>query len=990
MKQKKMTPNYEQLMSQRVTRILLVCSSYDQFTMEEDGRIDKQIKSEYSELSLSQPPRFTRIDNGQEALDLLASSQEFDLVITMFNIGEMSPFEFAKRMKEKYSEIPLVLLTSFSHEITRRLSNEDTSCIDFVFAWQGNADLILAIIKMIEDQRNAPFDMLEFGVQGILLVEDSVRFYSAYLPDLYKIVLTQTNISTQEVLNEEQRKSRKRARPKILFARSYNEAIEIFDKYRRNLLGVISDVSFAINRGDEELCEKAGLELSKYISSADSRMPILLQSSDTKFREEAKRAAVNFIHKNSKTLFNELEQFINEKLAFGEFKFINPETNKLYAVANDLAGLQNAIETLPDDLLLHYSSRNIYSKWLYARGLGSLAKEIREVFIDNFSSIEELRTFLVQVIQEYRRAMGQGVIAEFNPLTYNKFITFARCGNGSLGGKARGLAFVSSLIESNNLYNKWDNIRVTIPRTMVVSTGYFDEFMQVNGLQDLVENIHDLGDNEILSEFVGSRLPDKLLDELKIFLSEVDRPLAVRSSSKLEDSHYQPFAGIYSTYMMPRSNNLDREVRIISKAIKSVYASVFFKASQSYIESTSNVVGEESMGVVIQEMCGSEQNGLYFPTFSGVARSLNYYPIGDEKAEDGICDLAMGLGKAVVEGGARISFSPAYPRHALQLSTMESMLRDTQRHFYAMNCSPTAFRTSVDDSINLEKIEVNKAREFRNLKYVASTWDMANNRVSDNYLNPKGRPLVTFAQILKYDTIPLAEIISTLLEIGQRAMKSPVEIEFAVNMDVEYGKPAIFNFLQIRPMTTTYRGNSLNWDSVDSSDSLIYSTKALGVGEVEGVRHIVYVKSENFDAARTQEIADEIEKINEEMGEKGLGYVLVGPGRWGSSDNWLGIPVKWGQINNSSVIVECGLENFQVDPSQGTHFFQNLTSLGVGYLTINPFKGDGVFDNSYLDGMEAVRESEMLRVVEFESPLYIFIDGKNSKAIIREVRSRTF
>lgn len=970
-------------MSQKVTRILLVCSAYDQFTIEEDGRIDMQIKTEYSELSLSQPPRFTRIDNGEEALELLASSEKFDIVITMFNIGEMSPFEFAKRMKQSYADIPLVLLTSFSHEITRRLRDEETSAIDYVFAWQGNADLILAVIKMIEDKRNAPNDMLEFGVQGILLVEDSVRFYSAYLPNLYKIVLTQTNISTQEVLNESQRKMRKRARPKVLLARSYEEALELFERYQHNLLGVISDISFARNQGDQELCERAGLELSTYITSRNSRLPILLQSSDLKFREEAKVVGADFICKNSKTLFLELAQFINEKLAFGAFKFIDPKTQKVYAVANDLAGLQNAVETLPDDLLLYYSSRNIYSKWMYARGMWSLADEIREVFVDSFSSNEELRSFLVQVITEYRRTIGQGVIAEFHPSTYNKYITFARCGSGSLGGKARGLAFLSSLIESNNLYNKWEKVRISIPRTLAISTGYFDEFMQINGIQDIVNNINDFSDSEILSEFVGSVLPEKLMEELKVFLSEVSRPLAVRSSSKLEDSHYQPFAGVYSTYMVPRSSNLDREVRLISRAIKSVYASVFFAASRSYIESTSNVVGEESMGVVIQEICGGEQNGLYYPTFSGVARSLNFYPIGDELPEDGICDLAMGLGKGVVEGGARITFSPAYPRHSLQLSSVESMLKDTQRSFYAMNCSLSAFKTNVDDGGNLEKIVVNKFRESRNLKYVASTWDMQNSRVMDNYLNQKGRPLITFAQILKYDTIPLAEILKRLLDIGQRAMKSPIEIEFAVDMDVPYGKPSVFKLLQIRPMVSNSRAERLDWSEVDVSGSILYSEKALGVGEITGVRHLVYVKMKSFDASRTEEIAQEVTEINRRMREMGEGYVLVGSGRWGSSDSWLGVPVKWGDIDNSRLIVECGLENFRVDPSQGTHFFQNLTSFGVGYMTVNPFMGDGIFDIERLDGMEAVIESELVRVVEIESPLYIFVDGSNGRGIVR-------
>ncbi len=989
--------NFRLLMQRRVTRILMVCSSYDYFTIEEDGRIEQQVRSEYSELSLSEPPRFVRVGTGTEALELLqdTKTKEFDLVITMLNIGEMSAFEFAKIFKERHESTPLVLLTSFSHEITRLLSIENTSCIDYVFSWQGNAELIFAIIKMIEDSSNAEQDMLEQGVQGILLVEDNVRFYSAYLPDLYKILLRQTLDSSTEALNGSQRKLRKRARPKILFARTYDEAMKIYDKYSNNLLGVISDVSFPRSASHQGVERGAGLELCSHIKKHDFRIPIVLQSSEEAMKAEAQQMGVGFIYKHSGTLFDELKNFIYEDMAFGTFLFANPHTGEVLATASDLATLQHALETLPDEILLHYSARNSYSKWLHARGLFALAKEIREIFVDDFSGVDELRAFLVGVIKSYRRAMGQGVIAEFSPDTYNGFVTFARCGSGSLGGKARGLAFVGSIIEKHNLYNAWEGVQVTIPRTLAICTDYFEEFMSHNGLHYILAEAHTMDDNDILNEFIGSRLPERLIAELRIFLSEVHRPLAVRSSSKLEDSHYQPFAGIYSTYMVPRTENIDSELRLITKAIKSVYASVFFTASRAYIQSTNNVVGEESMGVVIQEICGTEDvlerggntHKVFFPTLSGVGRSLNFYPIGDEKASEGVCDIALGLGKAVVEGGARLRFSPAHPKHTLQLSTMETTLRDTQRYFYALDLNPTAFKSSTDDAVNLLRVEMSEAKRMKNLRYVASNWDMANNRIADSY-NPYAkaplRPLVTFASILKYNTFPLAEIIQKLLELCQAEIKSPVEIEFAVNMDVPSGQKAVFNFLQIRPMTSNLRGNTLNWDEVDTSDALLYSKNALGVGEVEGVNTIAYVRSKNFDAARTPQIAEEIEKINETMGSQGRNYVLVGPGRWGSSDSWLGIPVKWSQISHSAVIVEHALENFKVDPSQGTHFFQNLTSLGVGHLTIDPSIGYGYFDEERLDGMEAEYESEMLRVVTLPRDLYIFVDGRQSKAIIRE------
>lgn len=967
-------------MSRRITRILLVCSSYDQFTLEEDGRIEAQIHTEYSELSLSNPPKFTRVENAQTALEMLSAGTEFDLIISMFNIGGMSPFELSKQIKTDYPEIPFVLLTSFSHEISRRLESEDVSCIDYVFGWQGNAELLLAIIKMLEDGLNAEQDMLEYGVQGILLVEDSVRFYSAYLPDLYKIVLTQTNATVLEALNNAQRTLRKRARPKVLFARTYDEALSLYNKYGRRLLGVISDVSFA-KEHKLEIDILAGVELCTLIRKRDSRMPMLLQSSDVTMASYAEQIGADFIDKNSKTLFEQIDRFIRGRLAFGDFNFIDPRSGAVVATASDLGSLQEALERgLDDHVLLYYSRQNMFSKWLYSRGLFAIANEIRGVFVENFDNVDQLRDFLSGVIKNYRRTMGQGVIAEFDKRTYNKYITFARSGNGSLGGKARGLAFVGNMLEEYKLYDAWPDVRITIPRTLALTTEHFERFILENGLQYVT--IEQMEDSEILNEFVGARLPENLIEDLRVFLHNVRRPLAVRSSSKLEDSHYQPFAGIYATYMVPRCDNEDRNLRMVTKAVKSVYASVFFASSRSYINATSNVLSEERMGVVIQELCGSEEDGLFFPTISGVARSLNFYPIGDEKPQDGICNIAFGLGKAVVEGGATLRFSPAYPRHVLQLSSPELTLRDTQRYFYALDLDPAQSKTSTDDAINLVKMEVNKAASLRNMRHAASTWDAQNQRVSDSPLE-KGRKLITFAAVLKYDTFPLAEIVRKLLEIGEKELQSPVEIEFAVNMDVPSGSPRIFNFLQIRPIVQSARGGSLDWSTIDTRGAILSAQRALGLGPIEGVSDIVYVPSNRFDSSQSEHMAQEVGLINERFKDEGRGYVLIGPGRWGSSDPWLGIPVKWNQISQSKVIAECGLENFRVDPSQGTHFFQNLTSFGVGYVTLNPFQGDGAFDTELLDSMDAYFETENFRVVRFTHPLYIFVDGKNNRAIIR-------
>lgn len=972
--------NFSGLMPYRITSVLLVCSSYDQFTLEEDGLIEAQIHREYAELSLSAPPRFTRASGAKQAIKLL-KNKSFDVIISMFNIGDVSPFEFARKVKFAKYNMPFVLLTSFSHEITRRLESEDLSGIDYVFGWQGNAELLLAIIKMLEDKHNAKNDMDKYGVQAILLVEDSIRFYSAYLPDLYKIVLQQTDATASEALNEHQRALRKRARPKILFARNFEQAKTLYERHKDNLLGVISDIAFPRKRIGGKIEPCAGIELCSFIRKCDTKIPLLIQSSDTIMRGQAKELDADFIDKNSKTLFSELSAFIHQKLAFGKLKFIDPVSGVVLASAGDLRGMQAVIETLPDSVLLHYSRQNMYSKWLYARGLFAIAGHIRPIFVENFKDVSELRHYLCGVIKDYRRAMGQGVIAEFNPETYNEYITFARSGSGSLGGKARGLAFVGDLIEQYNLYDRFDGVRLTIPRTLALTTEYFEEFMSDNALEYVVAD--NMDDTEILSEFVGARLPARLLEHLRVFLRNVHRPLAVRSSSNLEDSHYQPFAGVYSTYMVPRTDNEDRQLRLVSKAIKSVYASVFFAASRSYIASTGNTLSEESMGVVIQEICGTEQDGYYFPTFSGVARSLNFYPIGDETAAQGVCNIALGLGKSVVEGGKTIRFSPAHPRHALQLSSVEMMRKDTQKSFYALNLDPSRMRTSVDDSANLQKIELGDASSFRNLKYVCSTWDMDNERVVDSFYE-KGFKLVTFSSILKYDTFPLADIIKELLEIGEREMLSPVEIEFAVNMDVEPGLRSVFNFLQIRPIAIASRSQSLDWGQVDTAGALLYSRQALGVGRIEDICDLLYVKLDTFDASKNEAIAVEIGQINETMAAQNRNYAVVGPGRWGSSDPWLGIPVKWAQISQSRFIAECGLENYRIDPSQGTHFFQNLTSFGVGYVTLNPFCGDGSFDLTALDAMPAEYESEHLRLVRFAAPLYIFVDGKNSRAIIRQ------
>ncbi|MBQ4279134.1 MAG: phosphoenolpyruvate synthase [Rikenellaceae bacterium] len=974
--------DYHSLMQRRIRKILLICSSYDAYILEEDGRIESQINKEYIDLNLSNPPSFSRVASTTEALARLETESDFDVVISMYNVGELDVFSFSKQLKAHHPHIPLVLLTNLSREIYRRIDSEDHSAIDYIFSWHGNADLIIAIIKTIEDRMNADNDILEVGVQSILLVEDSIKYYSTYLPAVYKLVLQQSNEFLKEALNEQQQTLRKRARPKILLATNYTEAVELYEKYKKHMLGVISDVGFVIHKNDRSEDEKfdAGIDLCKLIKKDDPHMPFLLQSSQESMRATAEELGVGFIVKYSKTLLLELGEYISREFAFGDFVFTDPETGEEIGRAKDLKELQQLVQEIPDRVLLYYTSRNRLSKWMYSRGLFSLATMFKAMNSSNMPSIDDTRSFIVQHINDYRILLGQGVVARFDPETYSEYIWFARMGEGSLGGKARGLAFINSMLQKYNFYDKYPGVRVLLPRTVVVTTDYFDEFIRENGLQYVVNS--DISDEELLSEFVSSRLPEKLVGELRTYIKYAKGPLAIRSSSKLEDSHYQPFAGIYSTYMIPLTDNTDQMLRLLGKAIKSVYASVYFAASRAYITATANVLSEEKMAVVIQEVCGTEDSGYFFPTLSGVARSINCYPIGDERPEDGVVNLAFGLGKLVVEGGQTLRFSPAYPQRVLQLSTPELALRDTQREMYALNLRPEEFKTSLDDAVNLQRFEIGKAAHFRNMRHVASTWDMENQAISDSSYT-EGRKIVTFAHILKYDTFPLAEIVRDLLAMGEEEMRCPVELEFAANLDVAPGADKVFNFLQIRPIIDERGNSSLDWETVDRTDALIYAENALGIGAVEGVSDIVYVRTAGFDTARTPEIARELELLNRRMRDEKRGYVLVGPGRWGSSDPWLGVPVKWPHISEAKVIVECGLEDFRVDPSQGTHFFQNLTSFGVGYVTINPFLGDGLFREELLEAMPAVDESDLIRHVRFEQPLYVFVDGRNNKAIVK-------
>ncbi len=975
------TQNRFVFMKYRIHKILLVCCSYDGYILEEDGRIEAQINREYLDLHISNPPSFTRVSSTGEALELLEHDRSFDFILTMYNVGEPDVFTFAKTVKERFAQIPVALLTSFSKDIYRRIEEQDRSGLDYIFSWHGNTELIIAIIKLIEDKMNAEEDILHGGVQAILLVEDSIRFYSTYLPELYKLLLLQNTEFLKDAFNEQQQVLRKRARPKILLATCYDEATELYDRYKNNLLGVISDVGFVLHRHDPPTAEKldAGIDLCRRIHEDNPLMPVLLQSSQTRFAAAARELGVGFIAKNSKTLLLQLHEYITSEFAFGDFVFRDLTTGAEIGRAKDLAQMQELIATVPDELFEYHTSQNHLSKWLYSRGLFPLAAAIRRYDKSHFATVAEHRSALVAAIRDYRTLLGQGVVARFDAETYSDAVAFARIGEGSLGGKARGLAFMNSMLIKYRQYDKYDGARIMIPRSVVIATEFFDEFIAENGLQYVIEQ--ELPDEEVLSEFVASNMPHRLQEALRAYIRTIRKPLAVRSSSKLEDSHYQPFAGIYSTYMIHYVANEDQMLRLLLKAVKSVYASVYFAASRAYIASSQNVLSEEKMAVIVQEVCGTEQDGLFLPTFSGVARSINCYPLGDERPEDGVCNVAMGLGKIVVDGGRTLRFSPRYPHKVLQTSTPELVLRETQNEVLALDLRPEEFRISIDDAVNLKRLNIATIAGLRNARHVTSVWDRDNERISDSPFD-KGRRIITFNNILKYNTFPLASIVSDLLRMGSEEMRCPVEVEFAANMDVTQGERPVFNLLQIRPIIDNQDNRPVDWKTIDRSQAMIYSENALGIGQMNDIADIVYVKPDAFDSLATERIAEELLVLNARMRDEERSYILVGPGRWGSSDPYLGVPVKWTHISEVKVIVECGIPQFEVEPSQGTHFFQNVTSLGVGYLTIAPFRNDGVFRIKELDALPAAYEGTYLRQVRFAEPLWVCVDGRSSKGMV--------
>ena len=991
--------SFVNLMMRRIYNVLIVANPYDAFMLEDDGRIEEKIYNEYMELGLRYPPTFTQVSTTEEAAAVLRSTV-IDLVICMPGNADNDAFDVARDIKGKFPNIHCVVLTPFSHGITKRMQNEDLSIFDYVFCWLGNTNLILSIIKLIEDKMNLEHDIQEAGVQMILLVEDSIRFYSSILPNLYNYILEQSKNFSQEALNRHAATMRMRGRPKVVLARTYEEAQKLYDKYSDNTLGVISDARFPLKSaakafGNEvmpeekpkhrtdtfgrEKCPDAGLQLFRYIRKNDPFVPLIIESSESENRAKAEAEGFRFVDKNSKKMSVDLRRLMEEHMGFGDFIFRDPKTHEEIMRIHSLKELQDNIFNIPNDSMLYHISRNHMSRWLCARAIFPVSAFLKHVTWEKLQDVDAHRQIIFDAIVQYRHMKNIGVVAVFDRMKFDKYAHFARIGEGSLGGKGRGLAFLDNVIKRHPEFNQFENATVQIPKTVVLCTDIFDEFMMSNNLYPIA--LSDASDDEILKHFLHAQLPDSLIADFFTFFEATRSPIAIRSSSLLEDAHYQPFAGIYSTYMIPYLEDKYQMLQMLACAIKGVYASVFYRDSKAYMTATSNVIDQEKMAVILQQVVGKDYGTRFYPTMSGVLRSLNYYPIGDEEAEEGIASLALGLGKYIVDGGQTLRVCPYHPNQVLQTSETELALRDTQTQFYALDMKHVGNDFKVDDGFNILKLRVKDAVEDQRLTYIASTFDPYDQVINDGVYE-NGRKLITFSSVLQHGVVPLPEILQMSMKYGAGAMRRPVEIEFACNINND--RTCEFYLLQIRPIVDAKEMLDEDVKAIPDSDCLLRSHNSLGHGISEDVVDVVYVKyDDHFSAMNNFYVADDIERINRKFLADGKNYVLIGPGRWGSSDHYLGVPVKWPHISAARVIVEVALKNYNIDPSQGTHFFQNLTSFGVGYFTVDTNTGEGGFVNKeILDAMPAVEETQYVRHVRFEHPMRILMDGKKQEGAV--------
>jgi len=966
--------DFKDLMTFRINKILLVSSLYDYYTLVEDGQLTEAIFNEYTELNLHYAPHITRVNSGEAALRKL-ESEDFDLVISMLRLGDMDLASFCGNLKRQHPDLPVVLLSFQSAEFDLYMKTADLSTFDSIFVWSGDRKLFLAIIKLLEDIRNAPVDCLDFGVRTIMLVEDSPWFYSSYLPLIYAELIWQVQALIEEGKNFADKLLRQRARPKIIMANSYDEAMTLYRKYGKTLLGIISDMRFEC---EGEMDELAGLKFSRTVRKEQPELPILIQSSNTELRLQIEQEGISFADKNSRMLLQSLSDFMKENFGFGDFVFRTPEGEEVTR-AHNLRELREKLRYIPDGSLLYHASRDHFSNWLKARTRFELSKKLKPVKVTQFDSTDELRTYLLKAISDHLIQDQKGVISDFARAEYDPMDTFLRIGSGSLGGKGRGLAFTDNLLRRYLSGDFFPGMRISIPRTIVLGTDVFSQFIEQNDLLPLA--VQNVSDQEILRAFLHADLPATVLGDLRAILDKAHFPLAVRSSSLLEDAMYQPFAGIYATVMIPNSSS-DPSVRFhnLTQAIKYVFASTYFRQAKNYIEATANRIEEERMAVIIQEMVGQRHGQYFYPHISGVARSFNYYPFGKAKQKDGVVNLALGLGKTIVDGGTSLQYSPAYPHVYPQFGTTRDLFHNSQLDFFALDIESDIIRKYPKEDQNLAQLTLKQAEEHNTLTYLASTYSGQDDRLYEG-MSREGPRVLTFAPVLKSEVIPLNNVIRLLVEMCETAVNCPVEIEFAVQLSPDKPMPAEFSFLQLRPMVKQEGSVNIDFDAITPEDIVFQSEQTLGNG-LKRLRDIVFVKPETFDAMKTRAMAREIAEINRQLLEAHRPYLLIGPGRWGSSDPSLGIPVGFGDISAATAIVETTLPNMIIDPSQGSHFFQNLTSFRITYFTLRHYNDSHSIDWEWMNGLECVEETAHLRHVVAEEDMEIIVDGQSGHGVV--------
>lgn len=966
---------YHKLMKERILEVLILCSRYEAFTLEEDGRIEEQIFNQYMKMNLRYPPRFTLVYSLEEAQKLL-DDKHFDLIITMLDVGNYDVIDIAKNIKKRYSRSAVVLLTSPSRENNLNLAKLQIGKIDYAFLWMGNANICLAIIKLIEDRRNAWNDVMHACVFVVLVVESSVRYYSTYLPILYEALVNHAQEVMSENLNAPQKNLNLRARPKILLARNYEEAEQYYENYKENLLGIIS--SFGCNRNGE-FDKEAGFNFVKKVKNERNDLPVLMQSAFEEKQSIAYEYECDFIHKFSKNMITKLRTFARNQLGFGDFLFKTLNSNHILARASNFSEFSKEILKVDLESINYHAQRNHFSKWLRNRGYHTLASYLKDFKSSDFANAEEIREFLAVTFKHYRKFTSRGTIVQFDREKFDEYAICSRIGTGSLGGKGRGLAFIDNILNKQKIIYKYQNIAISIPQTVVLSTSVFDDFMERNNLYNFALSDHQ--DSEILHKFLKGSFPDEVVEDLKKVLCVFHLPVVIRSSSLLEDSQFHPFAGIYSTRIIPNSaHDFSKRLSDLLNAIKGVFASTFYKTSKEYMTATGNLVSEEKMAVIIQQLTGKAYGDRFYPTFSGVAKSINFYPINEEKVQDGTVSIAVGLGKKVVDNEDCLKFCPKYPKNIIQLSSVDYALKQTQKEFYALNYAPDSYIADQDESANILSLNIYEAAKDKSITSVASTYDHQNHIIKDNFYY-QGPKIITFSHLLNREVFPLTKILNELLTIARKSINQEVEIEFSVNLD-EFNKEHIFNVLQLRPVVVGSEQNEVKISDIPAEKILISSSKAMGNGVITGIKDLIYIKPDSFETTKTKEISDNIEKLNKKLVLKNQNYILVGPGRWGTSDPFLGIPVKWPQISGARVIIEATKENFMVEPSQGSHFFQNLTAFSVAYFTVNAFKGEEKYDLSFLKKQKAVYEDQYIRHLRFKNDLVIKSDGRSSKGVI--------